>query len=221
VRSRSPDPTRPLAALLATLARLAVLIASACAGHTLIRTHALRRGLTASPAMTRVAGTFATALALAAAAPAAAGQPGLATIAFQAATASGNQYTRTTAGTFTMTGPLADTGTLRTSYRFAGPRIDATTTLIGARGIFTLSLRGASGATVFGHQSGAGRWRVRGGAGAYSRLHGHGRWQADADFGTAPPGMLPPTIRGALIGRLYHSSALGHAGSRAQHYPRC
>jgi hypothetical protein len=100
--------------------------------------------------MNRVVGILATALALAAAAPAAAGRPGVSTTALQAATASGNQYTQT-AGTFTVTGPWTDAGTLRMSYRFANARIDATATLIGARGIFTLSLRGVSGAIVVGH----------------------------------------------------------------------
>lgn len=153
--------------------------------------------------MNRAVGILATALALAAATPAAASRPGEAIIAFQAATASSNPYTRGTAGTFTVIGPWTDAGTLRMSYRSFDVRIDATATLIGARGVFTLSLRGMSGAIVAGHQSHAGHWRVCGGTGAYSRLHGHGRWQADADFGAAPPGMVPPTIRGAFIGRLY------------------
>ena len=105
--------------------------------------------------------------------------------------------------------------------RIADARIDATATLIGARGVLTLSLRGVSGAIVAGHQSRAGRWRVCGGTGPYSRLHGHGRWQADADFGAAPPSMLPPTVRGAFIGHLYRGSALGHAGSQPRHHARC
>jgi hypothetical protein len=158
-------------------------------------------------------------LALAAAAPAAAGQPALTTIAFQAAIASGDQCTRDGRH---LHHDRATCGCRNPAHLLPlpGPRIDATAILIGARGIFTLSLRGASGATVSNHQTVAGRWRVCGGTGAYRRLHGHGRWQADADFGTAPPGMLPPTIRGAFIGRLYRGSALGHAGSRA-HHPRC
>lgn len=136
-----------------------------------------------------------------------------ATIAFQAATASGDQNIRMTIGTFGMTGPLADAGTVRTSYRFDGPRVHATAILIGARGVFTLSLRGASGATVAGHQSGAGRWRVCGGTGAYRHLHGHGRWEADADFGAGPTGLLLPAMRGAFTGRLHRGSAVAGAGS--------
>jgi hypothetical protein len=171
--------------------------------------------------MNHVVSILATALALAAATPAAGGQPGAATIAFQAATPSGNQYTPTTTGTFTVTGPLTDAGTLRMAYRIADAPIDATATLIGARGVFTLSLRGVSGAIVAGHQSRAGHWRVCGGTRAYSRLHGHGRWHADADFGAAPPGMLPPTVRGAFIGPVRRGSALGAAGSQARRYARC
>jgi hypothetical protein len=56
--------------------------------------------------MNHVVSIFVTALALAAATPAAGGQPGAATIAFQAAISSGNQYTPTTTGTFTVTGPI-------------------------------------------------------------------------------------------------------------------
>ena len=130
-----------------------------------------------------------------------------ATIVFDTATDRGDQYTRTTTGTFAMTGRFADAGILRMSYRFAGARIDATATLIGARGMFALSLRGASGATVAGVQSGAGRWRVCGGTGAYRRLHGHGRWQADTDFTAAPAGLLSPAIRGVFVGRLHRGSA--------------
>jgi hypothetical protein len=83
------------------------------------------------------------------------------------------------------------------SYRVADARIDATATLLGARGIFTLSLHGVSGAIVAGHESRTGHWRVCGGTNAYSRLRGEGRWQADADFGAAPPGMLPHPLGGA------------------------
>jgi hypothetical protein len=143
----------------------------------------------------------------AAASGATAGQPGPATIAFQATTADGEQYTRTTIGDFTMGGPFTDAGTVRTTYRFAGPRIHATAILIGARGVFTVELRGASGATVGGHQHAAGRWHVRGGTDAYRHLHGHGHWEADADFGAGPAGTLLPTIAGAFTGHL-------HLGSR-------
>jgi hypothetical protein len=57
-----------------------------------------------------------------------------------------------------------------TAYRAAGPRVDATTTLIGTRGILIIGLRGALGPVLEGRQSAAGRWRVCGGTGPYLRL---------------------------------------------------
>lgn len=66
----------------------------------------------------------------------------MATVVFQTATPSGNQYTRTTLGTFTVTGPFTDAGTLRMASRIADARINATATLIGARAVLALSVRG-------------------------------------------------------------------------------
>lgn len=147
--------------------------------------------------------------------------PAPATIAFRAATAGEGQSTRTTTGTFTMTGPITDAGTVRTSYRFSNGRIHGTAVLIGARGIFTLSLRGASGVTVAGHQSAAGGWRVCGGTDAYRHLHGHGQWGADSDFGLGAPGMQAPTMTGALVGPLYRGAMPGYAGLRRAHDAHC
>jgi hypothetical protein len=166
---------------------------------------------TSRPARLTVLGAVMAAASIAPAAVAA--QPAPATIDFQAATAGGDQYSRTTIGTFSTTGPFADAGTVRMSYRFAGPRVHATAILIGARGVFTLTLRGASGATVGEHQSGAGHWRVCGGTEAYLRLHGHGSWEADTDFGAGPTGMLLPAISGAFTGHLYRSAHPRHHAS--------
>jgi hypothetical protein len=99
------------------------------------------------------------------------------TIAFDTTTVSSDQTARTTTGIFTMTGAVGNAGTVRASYRFADGRIQGTAILVGGRGVFTLSLRGASGATV------AGGWRVCGGTGAYRHLHGRGGWLSGADLG--------------------------------------
>jgi hypothetical protein len=144
---------------------------------------------------------------------AAADQPAGSTIVFDAGTASGDRVTRTTTGTFVMTGRFRDAGIIRTSYRFAGARIDATATLIGGRGMFALSLRGSSGPMTASGQGAAGRWRVCGGTGAYRHLHGYGRWETDSDFGSVATSLSAPTVSGTFIGRLYRSSGRRHAAA--------
>jgi hypothetical protein len=103
----------------------------------------------------------------AAAAPGAQAQSDFVAIDFRTATSSGNAQAGRTAGTFTMTGRVPDAGRMTTAYRAAGPRVDATGTLIGTRGILTIGLRGALGPVLDGRQNAAGRWRVCGGTGPY------------------------------------------------------
>jgi hypothetical protein len=152
-------------------------------------------------------------LAFIAAAPASAGQAGPVTIAFDAASSTPNQAAGQMAGTFTMTGRFADTGTVTASYRFAGPNVGATATLMGARGIFTIALTGRVGRVVAGHQTAGGRWRLCGGSGAYRHAAGSGLWEHVADFGVAPRGMSPPAMRGAFYGRLARGSVPRPPGS--------
>jgi hypothetical protein len=160
--------------------------------------------------MNRAALLLASALALAAAVPAAAGQAGPVTISVQASTTALDQHGGRTAGTFMMSGRFADAGTVSTSYRFAGPDVDGMATLSGARGIFTIALQGTVGRVVDGRQNAGGRWRLRGGTGRYKRAAGGGRWETVADFGSAPPGMLLPEMHGAFFGRLARGSAARH-----------
>jgi hypothetical protein len=93
-----------------------------------------------------------------AAAPAAASEPaGPMAIAFQAAGATDDPRvaadTLSVTGRFSMTGSLADAGTVRTTYRFAGRHVGGSATVIGARGIFTISMRGIVGPVVDARQS--------------------------------------------------------------------
>jgi hypothetical protein len=141
-------------------------------------------------------------LALVAAVPATASQAGPVTIAFHTSVTSREQFSGRTAGSFTMTGRFADAGTVTTSYRFYGPDVNGMATLSGARGVFTIALRGTVTSVVDGRQSGGGRWRLCGGTGPYKRASGSGLWESLADFGAAPPGMALPEMHGAFYGRL-------------------
>jgi hypothetical protein len=171
--------------------------------------------------MKRAVPVLAMVLALTAMAPTAAGSSGQLTIDVQAAIASRDQERFRTAGTFTMSGLLADGGTAITAYRVAGTRVDATATLIGARGILTLGMRGALGGIVDDRQRAAGRWAVCGGTGPYRRLAGRGQWQSVADIGAAPAGMMPPTVRGAFLGRVSRSSTRTPDGVPHRNDARC
>jgi hypothetical protein len=163
--------------------------------------------------MKRAAGTLVALLALLVAVPAAAGQAGPVTIYVQAATTARDQYAGHTTGSFMMSGRFSDAGTVSTSYRFAGPDVDGMATLIGARGVFTIALRGTVDSVVGGRQNGGGRWRLCGGTGPYKRAAGSGLWESVADFGSAPPGVLLPDMRGAFYGRLARGSAARRAST--------
>jgi hypothetical protein len=157
---------------------------------------------------------------LASAAPVATARSSPTTIDFAVATASRDEHKARTAGAFTMIGRFADVGTVVIALRFGGPRVDGTATLIGTRGIFTIGLRGTFGAIVDDGQGVAGAWSVCGGTGAYTRLRGRGHWNAVADFGAAPAGMMPPTLHGAFLGRTHRGSMRTHAwGSPVPHAP--
>jgi hypothetical protein len=112
-----------------------------------------------------------------------------------------------------MTGSFADAGTVRTTYRFAGPSVGGSAMVMGARGIFTLSLRGTLGPVVDGRQSAAGRWRLCGGTGAYRHAHGSGLWDAVADPPAAPGGMTAPVMHGGFYGRLARGRTARPPGS--------
>jgi hypothetical protein len=182
------------------------------------------RKATRSPregASARAAGAIAVTLVLAAAAPGAQAQSDFVAIDFRTATSSGNAQAGRTAGTFTMTGRVPDAGRMTTAYRAMGPRVGATATLIGTRGILTIGLRGALGPVLDGRQSAAGRWRVCGGTGPYLRLAGTGRWKAVTESGAAPAGMMTPTTRGAFLGRVSRGPRFGHSDPRSADAPRC
>ena len=168
--------------------------------------------------MKRTIGTLAIALTLTAAAPAAAGASGQLTIDLQATTTAGDQHVSRTVGTFSTTGALADAGTAITAYRVAGTRVNGTATLIGARGILTIAMRGTLGGIVDGQQRAAGRWAVCGGSGPYRRLAGRGQWQSVAEIGAA---MMPLAVRGAFLGPVSRTVTPMRASSPSSSDPRC
>jgi hypothetical protein len=106
-----------------------------------------------------------------------------------------------------MAGRSGDTGNVSMTYRVTPARVQAVATLIGARGVLTIGLRGTVWPVVDGRQRRGGRWRVCGGSGGYRRASGGGTWDAVADFGQAPPGMVPPAVHGVLSGWLARGSA--------------
>jgi hypothetical protein len=169
----------------------------------------------------RAAGAIAVTVVLAAAAPGAQAQRDFVAIDFRTATTSGNAQAGRTAGTFTMAGRVPDAGRMTTAYRAIGPRVDATATLIGTRGILTVGLRGAPGPVLDGRQSAAGRWRVCGGTGPYLRLAGKGRWEAVTEPGAAPAGMTAPTTSGAFLGRVSRAPRLVRQEADSAEAPRC
>ena len=80
-----------------------------------------------------------------------------------------------TAGTFTMSGALADSGTYVDTFRLAGETLHVMKTLSGSGGTITLAAQGVvrstspTTATFF-----AGHWRIVSGTGAYADLKGGG-----------------------------------------------
>jgi hypothetical protein len=141
--------------------------------------------------MTRVT-TLGLAAALAASAAACdseTGEGGPVTIAIQQAMTGET----TTAGTFRMSGALADNGATAEQLVFGGPLtvqpvpVTFRRTLTGESG--TLVLRG--GASLrFTSQTAAtitGTWEVESGTGRYAGMSGGGEFEGTADFGAAPP----------------------------------
>jgi hypothetical protein len=162
----------------------------------------------------RVVAALATVTALIAAAPAGADQPDSVTANFDAVTTVSDWHGGQALGTFAMTGPLGDAGTVRVTYRLMGRHIQATATLIGAHGILTIGLRATITEIVDGHQSAAGHWQTCGGTGPYRRLTGDGDWSAVFDVLAAPTGALPQALHGTYSGRIHRGSALRRAGLR-------
>lgn len=80
-----------------------------------------------------------------------------------------------TAGTFTASGALADSGTYADTFRLAGDTLHVVKTLSGSDGTITLAAQGVvqstspTTATFF-----AGHWRFVSGSGAYADLKGGG-----------------------------------------------
>jgi hypothetical protein len=171
-------------------------------------------------ALRRTVAALATVTALIAAAPAGAEEPDSVTANFDAVTTMSDWQGGQALGTFAMSGPLGDSGTVRIAYRLMGRHIRATATLIGAHGILTIGLRATVTEIVDDRQSAAGHWRTCGGTGPYRRLSGDGDWSAVFDVLAAPADGLPRALHGAYSGRIYRSSALRRAGfisSRGAH----
>jgi len=169
--------------------------------------------------MLRLGGILAMAMAIGAGTAAASEPAGPVTIAFQATGPTLDQPGAGAAGLFSMAGPFsmsgsfADAGTVRATYRVAGRHVGASATVMGVRGIFTISLRGLLGPRVESGQSAAGRWRLCGGTGAYRHARGSGLWDAVADLPIAPAGMTAPTMRGGFYGRLARGRTARPPGS--------
>jgi hypothetical protein len=159
------------------------------------------------------AATIATIAGLVAAAPAGAEQSDSLTANFDAVTTTGDWHGGQALGTFATTGALGDAGTVRIAYRLLGRRIHATATLIGGKGILTISVRATMSLVVDYHASAVGRWHTCGGTGPYRRLVAHGDWTAVIDVLASPAGSLPRALHGAYFGSVTRSSALRRAGS--------
>jgi hypothetical protein len=198
----------PAAALLVATKQLDDLYAM----HTHLPERATVRGTVAA---------LATAAALVAAAPAGAQQPTPVTVTFDAITTVRNWHGGQALGTFTMAGARGDAGSARVAYRTFGGHIQATATLIGANGIWTIGLRATIAQVLDDHQTAIGRWRACGGTGTYRRLVGHGDWTGIVDVVPTPTGDLPRALRGTYVGPVHRSSALGGASSFGTRDPHC
>ena len=144
---------------------------------------------------------------LALAAPAAAQPSEALSINFDATAATaGTWHGGQASGTFTATGALTDAGRMRLTYRLFGQSMDATTTLIGAKGILTIGQH-ATVTTTIDHQTVAGRWHTCGGTGPYRRFSGHGDWIAAVDMLATPTGIVPRALHGSYRGRGHWRSA--------------
>jgi hypothetical protein len=132
--------------------------------------------------------------------PAAAQPSAPLTIAFDATTTTIGWHSGQASGTFTAAGALTDAGTMRLSYRLSTGRVEATATLIGAKGILTIGQRATLTAMLDARQSAAGVWRTCGGAGAYRRFGGHGSWEAVVDEIASPAGIVPHNFHGSYSG---------------------
>jgi hypothetical protein len=124
----------------------------------------------------------------------------------------GDLSSGTTSGTFCAAGAISDCGTLVGDYRFAGlghlktgdpNSIHSDQTLTGRNGTISLSIEGLYGPFVDGVTTGAGRWVVVGGTGAYEGLHGEGSWTATADFTAAFLGLGPPVVQHLDTGQVH------------------
>lgn len=99
----------------------------------------------------------------------------------------------TSAGTFTLSGKLADTGATTESLVFGGPLnqpvvpVTFTRVLSGQHG--TITVTGSATITFTSATIGAlaGDWSVQSGTGKYANLTGAGTLTGSADFGLLPP----------------------------------
>jgi hypothetical protein len=122
------------------------------------------------------------------------------TITFDATTTTVGWHSGQASGTFTAAGALTDAGTVRLSYRLSAGRVDATATLMGAKGIVTIGQRATLTATADARQHAVGVWRTCGGAGAYRGFGGHGSWEAVIDELVSPAGIVPRNFHGSYVG---------------------
>jgi hypothetical protein len=164
---------------------------------------------------------LATAAALVAAAPAGAEPPTPVTVTFDAITTVRDWHGGQALGTFTMAGARGDAGSARVAYRIFGGHIQATATLIGANGIWTIGLRATVAQALDDQQTAIGRWRACGGTGTYRRLVGHGDWTGIVDVVPTPTGLLPRALRGTYFGPVHRGSVLGGGVSFGTRDPHC
>lgn len=99
----------------------------------------------------------------------------------------------TSAGSFTMSGARADSGTTTEELTFGGPLTQSPVpvtyvrTLTGKNGTFTvrgsatLTFTSATAATI------TGTWTIESGTGAYAAMSGTGTISGSANFGATPP----------------------------------
>jgi hypothetical protein len=103
-------------------------------------------------------------------------------------------------GTFVACCAVNDSGTATADVTSFVPkqngneaRFEATETLVGSQGTFTLALRGTTGPLTSPRHIARGRWSVTGGTGAYADLRGNGSFTAVTDTAT---GALTAVNRG-------------------------
>jgi hypothetical protein len=171
--------------------------------------------------MTGMIAALAMAAALLVAVPAGAEQSTSVAATFDAITTTRDWHGGQALGAFSMPAAPGDAGTVRVAYRMFGGHIQATATLIGANGIWTIALRATVTQVLDDRQIAVGRWRACGGTGAYRRLLGYGNWSGVVDVVPSPTGSVPRALHGTYFGRVPRSSTGERASSFARGGPQC